>query len=231
RQARDDRGAAAPADLHGRPRRGAPSSRAARLLRRLEPRAARRQVREAGEHDQDLAAARVGRDPGVPGLMTDDTDTSATPDLLAAEYVLGTLASNEREEAEALIASDPSFERLVRYWEHRLGQLHALVPPVEPPPETWEHVQARVEGAEPSAVMHLPDPGPAARARAPGNVVDLTRRLGRWRQVSAGLGAIAAALVAFIVTSAIKPDLLPEPLRPKPIEIIKTVEVPSPTGR
>ena len=30
--------------------------------------------------------------------MTDDTET---PDTMAAEYVLGTLASNEREQAEA----------------------------------------------------------------------------------------------------------------------------------
>jgi len=42
--------------------------------------------------------------------MTDDADT---PELLAAEYVLGTLATNEREQAEALIASDPAFARLV----------------------------------------------------------------------------------------------------------------------
>ena len=50
--------------------------------------------------------------------MTDDTDIES-PDLLAAEYVLGTLARNEREEAEALLASDPNFERLVRYASSR----------------------------------------------------------------------------------------------------------------
>ena len=51
--------------------------------------------------------------------MTDDTDT---PELLAAEYVLGTLATNEREQAEALIRDDPAFAKLVLYWERRLGQ-------------------------------------------------------------------------------------------------------------
>ena len=162
--------------------------------------------------------------------MTDDTDIES-PDLLAAEYVLGTLARNEREEAEALLASDPNFERLVRYWERRLGQLHAMVASVEPPPETWARVQARVDGAEPSSVMLLPHPDQAARVAAEGNVVDLTRRLGRWRQAAAGLAALAAALVAVIVTAAMNPEMLPAPLRPKPIEIVKTIEAPAPANR
>jgi anti-sigma-K factor RskA len=153
--------------------------------------------------------------------MTDDTET---PDTMAAEYVLGTLASNEREQAEALIANDPEFTKLVRAWERRLGQLHAMVASVEPPPETWARIQARVDGVEPSSVMLLPHPDQAARAVAEGNVVDLTKRLGRWRQASAGLAAIAAVLLGVVVTAAFHPDLLPGPLRPKPVEIVRTVE-------
>src|ERR1022692_1672378 len=113
RQAGDDRGAAAAPGLHGQARGRASPSGAVRLLRRLEPGAARRQVRDAGEHRQDLAAARAHGNSGVPRVMTDDTET---PDSMAAEYVLGTLASNEREQAEALIANDPEFARLVRAW-------------------------------------------------------------------------------------------------------------------
>ena len=77
-------------------------------------------------------------------------------------------------------------------------------------------------------MMLLPHPDQAARAAAEGNVVDLTRRLGRWRQVAGGLGALAAALVAIIVTAAIKPEVMPGPLRPKPIEIVKTIEASEP---
>ena len=102
--------------------------------------------------------------------MTEDTDT---PDVLAAEYVLGTLASNEREQAESLIASDPAFAQLVRTWERRLGQLHAMVQPVEPPPETWARIRARIEGVEPSSAMMLPHPDQAARLAAENNVVAL----------------------------------------------------------
>jgi anti-sigma-K factor RskA len=155
--------------------------------------------------------------------MTDADDTD-TPDMLAAEYVLGTLASNEREQAQNLIASDPAFAALVRSWEQRIGQLQAMVAPVEPPPETWSRIQARIEGVEPSAAILLPHPDHAARMVAEGNVIDLRKRLGRWRQAAAGLAAIAAVLLAFVATSAYNPQLLPAPLRPKPVEVVKVIE-------
>jgi anti-sigma-K factor RskA len=138
--------------------------------------------------------------------------------------VLGTLASNEREQAQALIENDPAFAALVRAWELRLGQLHAMVAPVEPPPETWARIQARVDGTDPSAVMLLPHPDQAARVVAEGNVVQLKHRLSRWRRASAGLAAIAAVLIAFVATSAVDPNVLPGTLRPKPVEIVRTVE-------
>jgi anti-sigma-K factor RskA len=158
--------------------------------------------------------------------MTDETET---PDLLAAEYVLGTLATNEREQAETLIANDPAFAQLVRYWERRLGQLHAMVQSVEPPLETWARIKARIDGVDPSSVMLLPHPDQAARTVAEGNVVDLTQRLGRWRQAAIGLAAIAAVLVALVVVEAFNPEALPGPLRPKPI--VKTVEKSVDPGR
>ena len=117
-----------------------------------------------------------------------DADDTDTPEMLAAEYVLGTLASNEREQAQNLIANDPAFAELVRGWEHRLGQLHAMEASVEPPPETWSRIQARLEGVEPSGAMLLPHPDQAARIAAEGNVVDLRKRLGRWRPDAAGPG-------------------------------------------
>jgi anti-sigma-K factor RskA len=157
--------------------------------------------------------------------MTDDTETE-TPDVLAAEYVLGTLASNEREQAQAMIGNDPAFAELVRAWEQRLGQLQAMVAPVEPPPETWGRIQARLDGTDPSAAILLPHPDHAARLGAESNVVQLRRRLGRWRQATAGLAAIAAVLIAFVATSAMRPDMLPDLLRPKPVEIVRTVEKP-----
>jgi len=62
-----------------------------------------------------------------------------TPDIRAAEYVLGTLGSAEREEAQAMLSLDPVFASLVHDWERRLGELHALADNIEPPPAVWGH--------------------------------------------------------------------------------------------
>ena len=69
-------------------------------------------------------------------------------DALAAEYVLGTLGPDERAEAQALIAMDTRFAEIVRSWERRLGELSAMVDPVEPPADMWERIKAGVAVSE-----------------------------------------------------------------------------------
>ena len=66
-------------------------------------------------------------------------------DALAAEYVLGTLAADEREHAEALLAGDAAFAESVRQWERRLGELNVMVEAVEPPAELWDKIKANIE--------------------------------------------------------------------------------------
>ncbi|RAI31446.1 hypothetical protein CH338_25790, partial [Rhodoplanes elegans] len=75
---------------------------------------------------------------------------------LAAEYVLGTLDADERDEAAALIARDPAFAALVAAWERRLGELDTMVDPVTPPAAIWMALRAR-----------LPEPATAAPLRRP----------------------------------------------------------------
>ncbi|RAI38103.1 hypothetical protein CH341_28450, partial [Rhodoplanes roseus] len=79
---------------------------------------------------------------------------------LAAEYVLGTLDADERDEAVALIDSDPAFAALVTAWERRLSELHAMVDPVTPPAEIWVALRARLPD-DPAAAL-VPPPVPAA---------------------------------------------------------------------
>ena len=79
--------------------------------------------------------------------MTIDQDK----DVLAAEYVLGTLSPDERAEAQALIAVDTGFADVVRGWERRLGELSAMVDPVEPPSEMWGRIKAGIAVADQSA--------------------------------------------------------------------------------
>lgn len=72
--------------------------------------------------------------------MTFDDDR----DALAAEYVLGTLDADERVRAESMMSADATFTALVRRWELRLGELHAMVEPVEPPAQVWDKIKANI---------------------------------------------------------------------------------------
>jgi len=88
-------------------------------------------------------------------------------DALAAEYVLGTLAADERAHAEALIAVDPGFGEIVHLWERRLGELNVMVEAVEPPEQLWNKIRKGISTVAPSDVRLAPaDPAPPV-AHAP----------------------------------------------------------------
>jgi anti-sigma-K factor RskA len=88
-------------------------------------------------------------------------------DALAAEYVLGTLDSEEREQGRALLGADMAFAIKVAQWERRLGELHLMVEPVEPDAKIWTRIkskmpetQSRSNARLPEA--HIPEPAPVA---------------------------------------------------------------------
>jgi anti-sigma-K factor RskA len=143
--------------------------------------------------------------------MTPDDDR----DGLAAEYVLGTLDAFEREQVEALMAADQAFQVLVRDWERRLGELHALVPSVEPPSETWDKIKAQIASLAPKPAAEPSRSAAPATSGSPGaEVVMLSRRVRRWRGLAAAASALAACLVMFVAAREISPGILPEALRP-----------------
>ena len=74
----------------------------------------------------------------MPEHVTGDTDA------LAAEYVLGTLEFDERSAAESLRAQDAEFAAKVKVWERRLGELHLMVEPVDPDPDVWQRIKAKL---------------------------------------------------------------------------------------
>lgn len=168
--------------------------------------------------------------------------TAEEKDALAAEYVLGTLDANERSEALALIAADKAFAALVGDWERRLGELNVLVASVEPAPELWEKIKLQVAGASQGGDLRLSGeampgateaagaeraPAPPAEASAP------ARPAGGPRAVTTALvAALAGSLALVAAGQALRPDLMPASLRPKPIiqtvEVVKTLEMPSP---
>ena len=154
---------------------------------------------------------------------------------LAAEYALGTLDADERAQADAIIAADREFAAMVEAWSHRLGTLNQMVGSVEPRAEVWDRIReaAGLSGAQ--MPLLLPE-APAAAAPAvavqpapvadSGNVVAFPGAVRRWRSVAAVMGAIAAALIAIVVTQVVRPDLLPDSMRAKPRT--QVVQIPAP---
>jgi anti-sigma-K factor RskA len=118
------------------------------------------------------------------------------PEILAAEYVLGTLQSGQAAEAERRIAAEPAFAGLVTAWERRLQPLTALVAELPPPAGLWPRIEDSTAGA------------PAARGVPPGAPAANDNNVGLWRITALASMAIAAGLAAFIV------------LRPPPRPII-----------
>jgi anti-sigma-K factor RskA len=91
--------------------------------------------------------------------MSETVNGADTPDIIAGEYVLGTLDGDERSHAQSLLAADPEFAAKVKVWERRLGELHLMVEPVEPEAAIWERIKIRVP--EIQQQPQVPEPQPA----------------------------------------------------------------------
>src|SRR5256714_339364 len=151
---------------------------------------------------------------------------------LAAEYALGTLDADERTQVETMMAVDKEFTAIVQAWEFRLGVLNQMVGSVEPRPIVWENIRNAIGHAEPQAPLVLPETPPPPVAPAPvvdnSNVIQLTGRARRWRNVASFTSAIAAALLVMMAMQVYQPDLLPDGIRPKPRTQVVEVQTPAP---
>ena len=112
--------------------------------------------------------------------MTELDDIKA----MAAEYVLGTLNAIERAEIAARRLREPALETAIVEWENLLAPLNALFDGVPAPAGLYEQIIQRLGGVS----------GSLATSRAFGNVVDLTRRMKRWRAGALAASALAASL-------------------------------------
>ncbi len=150
-----------------------------------------------------------------PRDQPDDLSLALSEDMLAAEYVLGSLDAEERKHAQERIASDSDFAALVARWERRLGELHVLTADIEPPADLWDTVKGKLAKIAPSETVRLPDPTPPVPAPAPvsPNIRVLQARAARWRAIAVFAGSLAAALLAFILLP--RWGLLPSSLTPK----------------
>lgn len=137
-------------------------------------------------------------------------------DLLAAEYVLGTLEGDEAAEAARLLATDAAFAAAVRGWEERLAPLVAGIPPVAVPAGLWERIEESTSGSAATPVRAGSAAAPAtagsptsrgavrsaaAFSEATSSVVPLAfrRRLRVWQASTGAALALAASLAAFAI--------------------------------
>jgi anti-sigma-K factor RskA len=162
---------------------------------------------------------------------------------LAAEYALGTLDADERAQVETMMAADTEFSAIVHAWEYRLGILNQMVGSVEPRPIVWDNIRAAVGHSGPQAPLVLPETPQAAPSAAPAeaeavpatdisgaessNVIQLSGRVRRWRNVASFATAVAAALIAMLALQVYRPDLLPDGIRPKPPTQVVEVKTPA----
>jgi anti-sigma-K factor RskA len=115
-------------------------------------------------------------------------------DMLAAEYVLGTLSPAERASFEKRVASEEEAKRAVDEWNRRLAPLALAAGEVEPPARLWRSIERQMQPPSPREAR------PVTRPAANDNAVDdLRRSLTGWRRAFIAASALAASLAAFVV--------------------------------
>lgn len=123
-------------------------------------------------------------------MSAESADPAGTPppgdprDLAAAEYVLGTMPAEEREDFARSLAADAGARAAVLAWERRLAPLGRTIPEQEPPKGLWERIASALPG----------------RPANDNRTVALQRQVRRWRLAAGGAGALAAGLALFLAT-------------------------------
>lgn len=131
-------------------------------------------------------------------MIDEDADD---PDLLAGEYVLGTLEPRIRDAFQVRLAMDRDLQARVAAWEARLAPLADAVPPLEPSPAVWRRIATQIARGEATA------PAPGRRPRTPIRP-RLWQSVGFWRGWAATATLAAASLAAWLVLAPQPPRLI-----------------------
>lgn len=119
--------------------------------------------------------------------------------VLAGEYVLGTLPAATRDTVTQRLATDTALQQAVADWEARLLPLAQLADPVAPPAALWARIDQSLQAASAPLVT-----APSAQQRSRGARAPLGERwwnhLGLWRGLAGSGFAMAAVLAAVLVT-------------------------------
>lgn len=99
-------------------------------------------------------------------------------ELLAGEYVLGTLHGVARRRFERLLRDDARLRQIVVDWQDYLQPLTEAIAPVTPPKRVWRRIQQRI----------APDMASSS----------FWQRVGFWRPVGLTAGALALSLLVYV---------------------------------
>ena len=114
--------------------------------------------------------------------MDDDSpmNPSGEDEILAAEFVLGVLDADEREQCARRMVSDAAFAEAVRGWEERLSALNEAYRPESPPAGLFDEIERKIH----------------AEGR-PADAIPSARQFGFWNNLA--LWRIAAIISMIIV--------------------------------
>ena len=119
-------------------------------------------------------------------------------DLIAAEYVLGTLAGGARRRFEKMLWNDANLRLLVEKWSNKIDTLAAGITPVTPPTHVFTAIKKR---------LNLTAPTDRTEAETPASGWG---KLAFWRSATAL--AVAASFVLALYVSVYLPKPEPAPV-------------------
>jgi anti-sigma-K factor RskA len=162
-------------------------------------------------------------------------------DLLAAEYVLGTLEGSDLDRAIALEASDLDFRRSVGEWQARLQPLADAVPPDAVPPAFWQKIETRlgeraVVAPKPAAPgfwqqFFAPDAGSPVLSRRAALAFSVAAAAGGFGLARWFGGAEVPTQIAVLTTDAGTPSAIVSVYASGFVELIPLQGIPVPDGR
>ena len=117
-------------------------------------------------------------------------------EVLAGEYVLGTLDAAERSAVAARRQREAALDAAIKDWEQRLAPLGHETRAVAPPADLFQRIEQRIHAAQ--SASSAPS---SSIVQASSNVVELAalrKSMARWRGLALAATAAAASLVMAI---------------------------------
>lgn len=144
--------------------------------------------------------------------------------LVAAQYVLGTLSASARLGFQRRMQQQPELLHLVYAWERRLNPLSQLIEPKVVPPQIWQKIEAQLDLS--TATQGKVAPTAVAQSEVPQAAKPLTKSSTTakaannsfWKPMAWLSSALAAGLAVFMLAQPhwLQPDTAPSVIVQQP---------------